>query len=56
MYHSAYFGINIYRNTEFGYKLRWTSGFTSKGRFAADTLDGIKNLIRDYVKGEHNAY
>lgn len=41
-YHSTYFNHSIYRNTEPGYRLRWTSG-----RLAADTLAGIKQLIRE---------
>ena len=41
-YHSTYYGADIYRNDEPGYKLRWTSGW-----LAADTLDGIRQLIRE---------
>lgn len=37
----TYMGETIYRNTEAGSRLRWTSG-----RLASDTLDGMKSLIR----------
>lgn len=40
-----YMGENIYRNTGPGFtgaRLKWTCG-----RLAADTLDGIKRLIRE---------
>lgn len=43
-YHSTYMGINIYRNTEPGSKLRWTTVAV----FAADTLVGIKQLIKEW--------
>jgi hypothetical protein len=46
MFHSEFFGVTIWRNTSPGYRLRWTAG-----RFAADTLDGIRRLIRDDAKG-----
>jgi hypothetical protein len=46
MFHSAYRGASIYRNTEPGYRLRWTALCFGK-RFAADTLDGIRRLIRE---------
>lgn len=52
-FHSTYYGISIYRNTEPGYKLRWFSetipDLQIVGRFTADTLDGIRSLIRYYV-------
>lgn len=41
-FHSTYFGASIWRNTEPGYKLRWTAG-----RFAADSLAGIRQLIKE---------
>lgn len=40
-----YYGVLIHRNTE-PHKLRWWA-FTPNGRVAADTLAGIKELIRD---------
>lgn len=43
MYHSTYFGVSIYRNDKPGHYLRWTAGF----RLAADTLAGIRELIRE---------
>lgn len=43
----TYFGVNIYRNTEPGYRLRWST--VSPNR-AADTLAGIKELIRENQK------
>ena len=45
IYHSTYFGINIYLKTSPGYALRWT---TVEGGLAADTLAGIRELIREY--------
>lgn len=45
MPHSTYFGVNIYRATSPGYALRWTAG-----RLAADTLAGIRWLIREQVQ------
>jgi hypothetical protein len=46
MFHSTYRGINIYRQTEPGYKLPW---YTIAPSMAADTLAGIKDLIRAHV-------
>jgi hypothetical protein len=46
MFHSTYRGVNIWRNTEPGYRLRW---YTVSPSLAADTLAGIKHLIREYV-------
>lgn len=43
MYHSTYKGVNIYRNTSAGYALR----YTCEGGLAADTLQGIKQLIKE---------
>ncbi len=43
--HSIYFGLVIWRNTGPGYQLRWTAG-----RLAADTLVGIRGLIRAELK------
>lgn len=45
MMHSTYFGVDIYRNTEPGYRLRYRAR-TRIGGIAADTLDGIRALIR----------
>ncbi|MDE2104554.1 MAG: hypothetical protein KGL39_45385 [Patescibacteria group bacterium] len=42
MIHSTYYGVTIWRNTEPSYRLRWTAG-----HLAADTLAGIKQLIRE---------
>lgn len=38
-----YFGVMIWRNDTPGYRLRWSA----LGGFAADTLEGIKQLIRE---------
>jgi hypothetical protein len=46
MFHSTYRGINIYRNTEPGYKLRW---YSIVPNLAANTLMGIKQLIQELV-------
>ena len=43
-----YYGCFIYRQTEPGYKLPW---YTIAPSLAADTLDGIKELVRNHVKG-----
>lgn len=47
MYHSTYRGILIYRNTNPA-GLRW---ITISPSYAADTLDGIRHLIRTNGKG-----
>jgi hypothetical protein len=49
-YHSTYMGINIYKNISPGFRLKWTSG-----NLAADTLTGLKKLIREFrcVNGGH---
>ena len=44
MFHSRYKGAEIYRNTEPGYRLRWSSLCFGRN-YAADTLAGIKYLI-----------
>ena len=50
-YHSTYFEHLIYRNTAPN-KLRWTSRVN--GHFvAADTLAGIKEMIREYWYSQH---
>lgn len=47
LYHE-YMGTIIWRNTEPGYALRWYS----LGYGAADTLAGMKQLIRESLKDE----
>lgn len=42
-----YFGVVIFRNTEPGYALRYTARTDSGMSLAADTLAGIKWLIRE---------
>jgi hypothetical protein len=50
-YHSTYFEHLIYRNTEPN-RLRWAARIN--GSFAAaDTLAGIKEMIRDYWYNQH---
>jgi len=44
--HSTYKGCNIWRNTEPGYKLRYWA-MTGNGQVAADTLQGIREAIRE---------
>lgn len=39
----TYRGVNIWRNTEPGHRLRWSA----LGYGAADTLEGMRRLIRD---------
>ncbi len=41
--HSIYKGVQIYRNTSPGYRLR----YTALGYGAADTLQGMKQLIKE---------
>lgn len=50
-----YRGVTIYRSTEPGYRLPWTAD-GGGGSLAADTLAGIKELIRDNLpkKGKPN--
>lgn len=54
--HYTYFGVLIVRNTEPGYRLRYTaraySGSTCDQSFAANTLAEIKALIREHFKTE----
>jgi hypothetical protein len=42
-----YRGVVIFRNTVPGYALRWTARSKQGSPLAADTLDGIKTLIRE---------
>jgi hypothetical protein len=44
MHHSTYKEVEIYRNTEQGYSLRW---YSISPRLAADTLQGLKELIKE---------
>lgn len=46
-YHSTYFGHNIYRKTTFGPQLRWNSRAPNGRSLAADTLSGLKHIIRN---------
>jgi hypothetical protein len=46
MFHSTYRGMNIYRHVKPDLRLRW---YTIAPSFAADTLAGIKELIRHHV-------
>lgn len=43
-FHSTYFGVNIYRNTEPGPRLCWSTVAPS---LAADSLKGIRELIKE---------
>ena len=45
----TYFGVIIFRNTEPN-KLRWTARLDNGARLSADTLTGIKELIKELVK------
>lgn len=42
-----YKGWIITRNTSPGHALRWSAWESGKGRLAADTLIGLKRLIRE---------
>lgn len=46
---STYFGVTIWRKNSFGYALSWTAQGPN-GQLAADTLAGIRELIRSEVK------
>lgn len=48
MFHSTYRGINIYRYDPSDNRLRW---YTVVPGMAADSLAGIKQLIREHVDG-----
>lgn len=43
-----YFGRYIFRNTEGGFRLRWSC----TGIGAADTLAGMKRLIREHINAK----
>lgn len=47
----VYMGIPIHRNEVRGYHLRWWALTQSHGRLAADTLVGMKQLIRSTLAG-----
>lgn len=49
-FHSSYMGADIYRQWG-GYALPYTAWIDGQGTRAADTLAGIKGLIRDAVRG-----
>ncbi len=42
-----YRGVTIFRNTEPGSALRWSARSKQGDKLAADTLAGIKTLIRE---------
>ena len=44
--HSTYYGADIYRQWG-GHALPWTAWIDGKGTRAADTLEGVKALIRE---------
>jgi hypothetical protein len=46
MFHSLYRGFTIWRNTAPGFALRWTAKHDNGDKFAADTLAGLRQLIR----------
>jgi hypothetical protein len=48
--HREYFGCTIWYADTPGSSLRWSSE-TGYRRVAADTLEGVKKLIRDDMKG-----
>lgn len=52
-FHSTYMGQTIYRQWG-GSALPYTAFIQGAGTKAADTLAGIKGLIRESVKGAHN--
>ena len=51
VFHSNYMGANIYRQWG-GYALPYTALIEGHGTKSADSLAGIKSLIRKTVKGE----
>lgn len=42
-----YLGVYIYRNSEPGYALPWTARLNSGESLAADTIAGIKQMIKE---------
>ncbi len=49
-YHSEYYGIMIFKNTARGYQLKYSARLNNRDKIAADTLDGIKELIKERIK------
>jgi hypothetical protein len=49
VFHSDYKGATIYRQHG-GYALPWTAFISGQGTLAADTLAGIKQLIREATR------
>ena len=49
----TYLGVNIYRESEPGYALPWTARLDNGQQLAADTLAGIKQLIKDNIKNDY---
>jgi hypothetical protein len=47
MLYYTYKGVIIWRNCEPSYKLRYTARASNGQQLAADTLAGIKQLIRE---------
>lgn len=45
-----YRGIPIFRNLAPGFALRWHARIEGHGRLSADTLVGIRSLIRDVLE------
>jgi len=43
----TYKGVTIWRNTQPGYALRYTATAPNGQRLAADTLAGIKQVIKE---------
>lgn len=43
----TYLGVSIYRKSEPGYALPWTARLDSGEQLAADTLAGIKQMIKE---------
>lgn len=46
MYHSEYFGCDIFKKDTFGHSLKWSS-YVKDSFVYADTLSGIKRMIRE---------
>ena len=53
VFHSSYMGANIYRQWG-GHALTYTALIDGQGTKAADSLAGIKSLIRESVNGKAN--
>lgn len=50
VFHSTYFGANIYRQWG-GHALPYTALIDGHGTRSADTLAGIREAIREAIKG-----